>query len=143
MPNQLPLGARVLFRIHLVCYRTTRGIVGHRISGLRFLLLTTTGIRSSKLRTTPLVYGRDGNDMILVASNGGLAKNPSWYVNLVANPTVDVQVGRNHATLRARPATAEERPRLWELMVSAYGGYERYQRKTQREIPLIILEPFG
>lgn len=140
MPNRLPLAARLLFRIHSLLYRATAGVIGHRVGKLRCLLLTTTGARSGVRRTTPLVYGRHGRDIIVVASRGGLPRHPPWYINLVANPAVDVQIGSHHMCLLARPATADERPRLWNLMVAEYPGYEGYQRKTKREIPIVVLE---
>ncbi|MGH2903027.1 MAG: nitroreductase/quinone reductase family protein, partial [Solirubrobacteraceae bacterium] len=80
-------------------------------------------------------------DLVLVASKGGYPKNPAWYYNLVANPDTAVQVGSRRRDVRARVAGAEERPRLWKLMLGVYGGYANYQRRTEREIPLVVLEP--
>ena len=127
---------------HTAIYRATGGRIGHRVPGAPpMLLIDHVGAKSGAHRTSPLVYGRDGQNLILVASKGGYPKNPAWYHNLVANPDTTVQVGSRHQSVHARVATAEERPRLWELMVGVYGGYEDYQRRTEREIPLVVLEP--
>ena len=92
------------------------------------------------LRRTALIYGQDGDRYVVVGSNGGKNKHPSWYLNLLENPEVHVQVGTEKFLARARPATGEERPRLWELMISIFSHYENYQKKTSREIPVVILE---
>lgn len=127
---------------HTAIYRLTGGRIGHRVPGAPpMLLLDHVGAKSGRKRTSPLVYGRDGADLVLVASKGGYPKNPAWFHNLRANPDTSVQVGSRHERVHARVATAEERPRLWALMVGVYGGYEDYQRRTEREIPLVILEP--
>ncbi|HTR72916.1 MAG TPA: nitroreductase/quinone reductase family protein, partial [Solirubrobacteraceae bacterium] len=97
--------------------------------------------RTGKRRTSPLVYGEDGSSLVLVASKGGYPKNPAWYHNLMAEPDTTVQVGSRRLPVRARVASAEERPKLWALMVGVYGGYEGYRRRTEREIPLVVLEP--
>jgi deazaflavin-dependent oxidoreductase (nitroreductase family) len=99
------------------------------------------GARSGTRRTTPLAYVRDGDDVILVASKGGYPRNPAWFHNLTANPDTQVQIGSERRPVRARVADREERERLWPEVVKAYGGYEDYQRRTDREIPLVILEP--
>jgi len=127
---------------HTAIYRATGGRIGHRVPGAPpMLLLDHVGAKSGKRRTSPLVYGRDGQNLILVASKGGYPKNPAWLHNLMANPDTTVQVGSHHQSVHARVASAEERPRLWQLMVGVYGGYEDYQRRTEREIPLVVLEP--
>jgi deazaflavin-dependent oxidoreductase (nitroreductase family) len=105
------------------------------------LLLDHVGAKSAKRRTSPLVYGVDGENLVLVASKGGYPKNPAWYYNLQAHPDTSVQVGREHRPVHARVATAQEREHLWPLMVGVYGGYEGYRRRTEREIPLVVLEP--
>jgi F420H(2)-dependent quinone reductase len=99
------------------------------------------GAKSGKTRTTPLTYMRDGANFVLVASKGGYPRNPSWYHNLRANPDTTVQVGSQNRAVRARVATAAERTRLWPRVVELYGGYRDYQERTEREIPLVILEP--
>ena len=105
------------------------------------LLLDHVGAKSGTARTSPLVYIRDGENLVLVASKGGYPKNPAWFHNLRANPDTTVQVGSRRIEVRARVAGATERKRLWPEVIKAYSGYESYQRHTEREIPLVILEP--
>jgi F420H(2)-dependent quinone reductase len=127
---------------HTTVYRASKGLVGHRFPGTPpMLLLDHVGAKSGTHRTSPLVYGEDGADLILVASKGGYPQNPAWYHNLLAHPDTTVQVGSERRDVHARAATAAERPRLWELMVGVYGGYESYRRRTDRQIPLVVLEP--
>jgi F420H(2)-dependent quinone reductase len=127
---------------HAAVYRATNGLIGHRFPGAPpMLLLDHVGARSGVRRTSPLVYALDGEDLILVASKGGYPKNPAWYHNLQANPETTVQVGSRRRLVRARVATAAERERLWPLVVGVYSGYEAYQQRTEREIPLVVLEP--
>jgi F420H(2)-dependent quinone reductase len=127
---------------HTALYRATNGLIGHRTPGLPpALLLDHVGARSGTHRTSPLVYGEDGRNLVLVASKGGYPKNPAWFHNLLAHPDTAVQVGSRRRNVHARVATSEERARLWALMVGVYGGYEDYRKRTEREIPLVILEP--
>jgi deazaflavin-dependent oxidoreductase (nitroreductase family) len=127
---------------HTFVYRATNGLVGHRFPGApSMLLLDHIGAKSATLRTSPLVYARDGNDYVIVASKGGYPKNPAWFHNLKANPETTIQVGSKRLAVRARVADPEERKRLWPVVVKVYGGYEDYRRRTEREIPLVILEP--
>lgn len=127
---------------HTAIYRTTNGLVGHRFPGSPpMLLLDHVGAKSGKLRTSPLVYGRDGDDFVLVASKGGYPKHPGWFHNLGANPDTTIQVGSKRLAVRARVADPKERERLWPVMVKVYGGYEDYRRRANREIPLVILTP--
>jgi deazaflavin-dependent oxidoreductase (nitroreductase family) len=127
---------------HAAIYRLSGGLVGHRFPGAPpMLLLDHVGARSGKRRTSPLVYARDGENVILVASKGGHPKNPAWFHNLLAHPDTSVQIGSRRQNVHARVADAAERERLWPLVVSVYGGYEDYQRRTGREIPLVVLEP--
>ena len=117
-------------------------MVGHRVPGFApMLLLDHSGAKSGRKRTTPLAYGRDGENLVLVASKGGHPRNPAWFGNLIAHPDTTVQVGSKRLAVRARRATTAERDRLWRLMVGVYGGYEDYRRRTEREIPLVVLEP--
>jgi len=104
------------------------------------LLLDHVGAKSGTKRTSPLLYIRDGDDLVIVASKGGYPKNPAWFHNLRANPDTTVQVGSERRPVHARVANAEERARLWARVVDAYGTYEDYQHRTGREIPLVILE---
>jgi deazaflavin-dependent oxidoreductase (nitroreductase family) len=105
------------------------------------LLLDHVGAKSGRRRTTPLTYLREGEKLVIVASKGGHPKNPSWFHNLRANPDTTVQVGSRRRPVRARVATPAERRRLWPRVVDLYGGYREYQERTDREIPLVILEP--
>ncbi|MGH2903074.1 MAG: nitroreductase family deazaflavin-dependent oxidoreductase [Solirubrobacteraceae bacterium] len=139
--NNWPLLNRMT-RGHVALYRASKGLVGHRFPGApQTLLLDHVGAKSATRRTSPLVYGVDGENLILVASKGGNPKHPGWFHNLVANPDTTVQVGSRHRDVHARVAGAEERERLWPLMLKVYGGYAAYQRRAEREIPLVILEP--
>jgi deazaflavin-dependent oxidoreductase (nitroreductase family) len=126
---------------HIRNYVETGGRKGHRWSGVDTLLLTTRGRSSGRLRRTALIYGRDGDRYLVVASNGGSPRHPLWYLNLVANPEVDVQVGAEQLPARARPATAAEKPGLWRAMAEIWPQYDDYQRKTSRDIPVVVIEP--
>ena len=125
--------------LHRRVYRASGGRVMTKMGPAPVLLLTTTGRRSATPRTTPLNYLRDGDDLVLVASFGGSATHPRWYLNFEANPDVEVQIGAERHRMRARTATPEERARLWPKVVEMYPGYGRYQEKTPREIPLVVL----
>jgi deazaflavin-dependent oxidoreductase (nitroreductase family) len=129
--------------LHTFVYRATGGRIGHTGPGLpSMLLLDHVGARSGTRRTSPLLYFRDGDDLVLVASKGGFPKHPAWYHNLMANPETTVQVGRERRPVRARRATPEEREHLWPLALREYRGYADYQARSKgREIPLVILEP--
>jgi len=132
---------RRLMGLHTVAYRATRGVVGHRVpGGPPMLLLDHVGAKSGAKRTSPLVYTSDGDDIVLVASKGGNPKNPAWYHNLKANPETTIQVGSEKRPVRARVATDEERERLWPKVVDTYSGYAGYQKRTDRKIPLVVLE---
>jgi deazaflavin-dependent oxidoreductase (nitroreductase family) len=127
---------------HTAVYRASHGLIGHRFPGQPpVLLLDHVGARSGTRRTSPLVYGRDGENLVLVASKGGYPKHPAWFHNLLANADTTVQVGSRALKVHARVAEGEERERLWSLMVGVYGGYEDYRKRTEREIPLVVLEP--
>ncbi|MEH0928069.1 nitroreductase family deazaflavin-dependent oxidoreductase [Micromonospora sp. CPCC 205558] len=125
---------------HIRRYVRTDGADGGTFHGVPSLLLTTRGRRSGTLRRTALMYGRDGDDYLLVASNGGAANHPAWYLNLTADPAVEIQVGAERIAGRARTATAEERVRLWPVMTKVFPTYARYERETDREIPVIVIE---
>jgi deazaflavin-dependent oxidoreductase (nitroreductase family) len=127
---------------HTAIYRASHGLIGHRFPGSPpMLLLDHVGAKSATKRTSPLVYGRDGENLVLVASKGGYPKNPAWFHNLRANPDTTVQVGSRSIDVHARVAEGEERARLWALMVGVYPGYEGYRKRTEREIPIVVLEP--
>jgi len=132
---------RRLMAGHTFVYRATGGVIGHTGPGLpSMLLLDHVGAKSGKKRTAPLLYIRDGDDLVIVASKGGYPKNPAWFYNLKANPDTTVQVGREKRRVRARVATDEERERLWPKAVASYAGYSDYQERSKgRKIPLVIL----
>lgn len=126
---------------HIDRYLATDGAEGHIWRGVPTLLLTTTGRRTGTRRRTALIYGEDGDRYVVVASRGGAPEHPAWYRNLSANPEVDVQVGAEKLTARARTATADEKPALWQRMARIWPDYDEYQTKTDREIPVVVLEP--
>ncbi|MBM0260152.1 nitroreductase family deazaflavin-dependent oxidoreductase [Micromonospora sp. 4G55] len=126
---------------HIRRYVETGGEQGHEWRpGVFTLLLTTRGRRSGKLRRTALIYGRDGDDYLVVASQGGAPQHPAWYLNLLADPEAEVQVGAETFTARARAAGPEEKPRMWRTMTGIWPAYDDYQTRTDREIPVVVLE---
>ena len=125
---------------HVKRYVETDGAEGHDWQGATVLILTTSGRRSAKSRSTPLIYGRHGDDYVVVASKGGSPTHPSWYLNLLVQPRVRVQVRGDRFAARARTATAEEKPELWRMMTSKWPAYDTYQHNTAREIPVVVLE---
>lgn len=127
--------------VHIQLYRWTGGRLGGGAGKVPMLLLTTTGRRSGKRRTTPLGYLPDGDRRILVASFGGDDRHPQWYLNLEAHPEAEIQVGSGTQLVRAATATPEEKAELWPRVIELYSGYEGYQRRTTRDIPLVILTP--
>jgi deazaflavin-dependent oxidoreductase (nitroreductase family) len=128
---------------HIHDYVETGGDKGHQWKGVPTLLLTTRGRKTGKLRRTALIYGRDGDNYVVVASRGGHDHHPAWYLNLVRNPAVQVQVLDERFQAQARTATPEEKARLWPLMASIWPDYDNYQKKTRREIPVVVLERAG
>jgi deazaflavin-dependent oxidoreductase (nitroreductase family) len=127
--------------VHVFLYRVTRGMIGRRLVDNDMLLLTTKGHVSGQDRTVPLLHLTDGDSFVVVASYGGRARHPDWYDNLVAHPAAQVQVGSRHLSMRARTASPEERERWWPRILDAYGDYAVYQSRTEREIPVVLLEP--
>ncbi|HEX4806783.1 MAG TPA: nitroreductase family deazaflavin-dependent oxidoreductase [Conexibacter sp.] len=146
MPNALvdrswPLLTR-LMRAHVALYRASGGRLGHRPPGLpQMLLLDHVGARSGVRRTSPLVYTRDGEDYVLVASKGGYPRHPAWFHNLKAHPDTTIQVGPRTLAVHARVAGEEERARLWPKCVATYRGFDGYQARAGRTIPLVVLSP--
>jgi deazaflavin-dependent oxidoreductase (nitroreductase family) len=129
---------------HTFLYKRTGGRLGHTIPGVpgKMLLLDHVGAKSGTKRTSPLLYVRDGEDIVIVASKGGFPKHPAWYHNLIANPDTTVQIGSHVLPVHARVAKPEERDRLWAMAVQAYRGYDDYAARSKgREIPLVVLEP--
>jgi F420H(2)-dependent quinone reductase len=140
-PQMANLGFRILGGMHRRVYRLTGGKVGGQIGKLPVLLLTTIGRRSGRPRTQPLAYAQAGDGYVVIASKGGAAQHPLWYLNLRANPLAEVTVGRETRRVRARDAQGEERERLWRALADLYRGYDRYAEKTSRRIPVVVLEP--
>ena len=130
---------RFLSRAHLAAYRLSGGRVLGSVAGMPVLLLTTTGRRSGKPRTTPLTFFRDATDLVVVASNGGADRPPDWALNLQQNPRAIVEIGTDKVAVTARPASQEERERLWISITATYAGYDRYQERTTRLIPVVLL----
>ena len=126
---------------HVRRYEETGGAVGHEWNGAHCLVLTTTGHRSGRPRKSALIYGRDGDDVLVIASKGGADEHPLWYRNVQADPNVTVQILDRTFRARARTATAEEKPRQWKIMTESWPNYDVYIRRTTREIPLVVLEP--
>ena len=126
---------------HVYRYLATDGAEGHDWRGTQTLLLTTTGRRSGRQRQLPLIYGRHGDDYLVVASKGGSPKPPAWYLNLDASPEVEIQVKGDKMRAHARTATTEEKPELWSIMTKEWPAYDEYQERTDREIPVVVLEP--
>jgi deazaflavin-dependent oxidoreductase (nitroreductase family) len=126
---------------HVKRYQETDGEVGHEWNGVNTLILTTTGRKSGEERSTPLIYGTtDDENPVIVASNGGSQEPPGWFANLSEDPDVNVQVGPDRFRARARTATPDEKPALWEMMAGIWPKYDEYQEKTDREIPVVVLE---
>lgn len=131
----------VMGRAHTSAYRATDGRFGGKVFGAPVLLLNTVGRKSGRKRTSPLLYLEDGGDYAIVASAGGQPKHPAWYLNLTARPETTVEVGGREVRVRAETASPEERARLWPKLVEMYGSYADYQKKTDREIPVVLLHP--
>jgi deazaflavin-dependent oxidoreductase (nitroreductase family) len=124
---------------HVDRYRATDGEEGHEWNGTQTLLLTTTGRKSGEERTTPLIYGQNGDDYLIVASKGGADDPPAWYLNLQADPNAEIQVKGDRFKVSARDANADEKPDLWKTMTSEWPQYDEYQQKTDRQIPVVVL----
>lgn len=130
----------ILKTLHAGAYRATGGRVGGRFMGMPVLMLTTIGRRSGEPRTVPLTYFEDGDSLLVIGSRGGGPRHPDWYLNLEAEPKVEVQIGPEHRLLRARRATADEAERLWPVVLERAPVYGRYRARTTRDIPLVLLE---
>jgi deazaflavin-dependent oxidoreductase (nitroreductase family) len=125
---------------HVRAYRATGGERGYHWRGTTILLLTTTGRRSGEERTTPLIHREDGDRWVVIASKGGAPEHPSWFTNLEAQPEATIQVKSERIPVRASVAQGDERLRLWKAMTDVWPAYDQYQRKTDREIPVVVLE---
>lgn len=143
--RQVAVGRRVMkvgARLNIWLYRATGGRVGGRFpGGAPVLLLTSVGRRSGLERTVPLLYLEDGDRLVVVASQGGMPTHPDWYHNVVAHPRVEVEVGRRVREMVARVADEAERAELWPRLVAVYRGYDDYQARTERRIPVVVLDP--
>ena len=132
---------RLFYVLHRAIYRLSGGRIFSRSLGCPVVLLTTTGRNSGQPRTAPIFGFQEGQSVVVVPSNAGKEHYPSWYLNLRANPHAQVQLGAEIRQVRAREATPEERERLWPHLVTYYGGYQVYRERTDRHIPVVILEP--
>lgn len=131
---------KAMSRLNTWAYRATGGRLGGRFrGGAPVMLLTTVGRKTGKRHTTPLLYLREGDEVVTVASKGGMDHHPIWYRNLLANPEVDVQIGTEVEHGRARTANASEKGTLWPKLVAMYPDYANYQARTTREIPVVII----
>ncbi len=134
---------KLMGRTHTFLYRLTGGKLGGSMYGSQVVLLTTTGRKSGQKRATPLLSLQDGENTVVVASNGGSPQHPAWWLNLKANPDGVLQIGGEKKRVRAETASEEERARLWPRLVEMYSGYEGYQQGIERTIPVVILRPLG
>jgi deazaflavin-dependent oxidoreductase (nitroreductase family) len=125
---------------HIDRYLATDGKEGHDWNGTQALILWTTGRKSGKERATPLIYGRHGDDYLIVASKGGADAPPAWYLNLQADPEAEIQVKADVFKVRAHDAGPDKKPELWKTMVGEWPHYDEYQEKTDRPIPVVVLE---
>ena len=130
-----------MVRFNVVAYRLTGGRVGGKLGQAPILLLHHVGRKTGEEHTSPLIYIEDGDDLVIVASKGGAPKDPLWWPNLEANPRTTVQVGSERREVVARRASAEEKRRLWPRLNEVWPDYERYQQRTERDIPVVILSP--
>jgi deazaflavin-dependent oxidoreductase (nitroreductase family) len=141
---------KAMSKLNVAVYRWTGGLLGSKWRvgaafpwGVPVLLLTTTGRKSGQPRTAPLLFIADGQNVIVVGSQGGLPKDPLWYKNLQANPECEVQIKRRKTKMRARTAEGEERARLWPKLVAHYADFASYETWTDRVLPVVVLEPVG
>src|SRR5215470_3582276 len=130
---------RAFMGLHTAVYRLSGGRVGGKLGNLRILLLTTTGRKSGQPRTVPLVFFEDGERLVVIASKGGDPRDPHWWENLKHDPGAEVQVGGERRRMRARLASAEERSRLWPRVKRENPAYAEYEKRTSREIPVVLL----
>lgn len=154
-PSQRKLGAftpaqervghlviRVMSALNVWIFRWSKGRIGGRfLRGAPVLLLTSTGRKSGRPRTTPLLYLRDGERLVVVASKGGFSTNPLWYGNVAANPRVEVELAGERRAMLAHRASGAEKQRLWPKLVAMYRDFDDYQARTERDIPVVILSP--
>lgn len=130
---------KLMTQVHEFWYRMTNGLIGGNVLGAHILLLTTTGRKSGKRYITPLLYLDDGDDLVIIASNNGADRDPDWWRNLQADAAPMVQIGGKHKAVHAEEARGDERARLWSKIVARYPVYRGYERRTDREIPVVVL----
>ncbi len=140
-PPHVAFLQRLVTTLHTLLFRLSGGKIGGTLLGRPVLLLTTLGRRTRLPRTAPLLYLPDAQNVVLVASNGGTAKHPTWWLNLASHPRALVEIGGRRVLMHAEEAGPEERARLWPLVVEMYEGYAQYQARTPRQIPLMVLRP--
>lgn len=133
--------AKRLSALHTLLYRITAGRIGRRLVANDMLLLSTVGRVTGETHTVPLLYLRDGTDFVVIASWGGRDRNPEWYLNLLQEPSVRIQVEEQRLEVIARIASSGERSRIWPQVLEAFDGYREYQSRTDREIPVVLLSP--
>jgi deazaflavin-dependent oxidoreductase (nitroreductase family) len=132
---------KAMVSMSVFLYRLTGGGIGGRVQGLPVLLLTTTGRKSGKKRTVPLGFLRDGSAYVIIASYAGLPRNPAWFLNLESEPSATIQVKKRQMHVRAETANSEKRRELWARLIEVAPGYANYEKRTTREIPMVILHP--
>ena len=126
---------------HIRAYRDTGGEVGYLWNGVPTLLLTATGRRTGRKLTSPLIFARDGDEYLIVASMGGAPRHPNWFLNLQAKPEAEIQVKADTLPVVAHAASATEKPRLWKIVTDVWPNYDVYQSRTDRDIPVVVLSP--
>ncbi|MFL5894771.1 MAG: nitroreductase family deazaflavin-dependent oxidoreductase [Thermoleophilaceae bacterium] len=139
-PRAATVAWRVFQTSHVSLFRATRGRVGAKLGGVRILLLHHVGRRSGQERVSPLLYVEDGGKLAIIASKGGHPKHPAWFHNLMAQPDTEVELGSERRQVRARVADGEERERIWDKAVASWPDYDRYQARTERRIPVVVLD---
>ena len=132
---------KAMVSVGVFLYRLTGGGIGGRVQSLPVLLLTTTGRKSGKTRTVPVGFLRDGSAYVIIASNAGLPRHPAWFLNLESHPQATIQVKKRQMQVKAETANPEKRRELWARLMEVAPGYANYEKRTSREIPVVILHP--
>ena len=140
-PDYQPPDLSLVGEEHVKQYRATNGDVGYLWNGAPTLLLTTTGRSTGQARTSALIFGRDADDYLVVASMGGAPSHPSWYLNISSNPAAEIQVRAERIPVIARTASDDEKSRLWQIVTEVWPNYDVYQSRTDRPIPVVVLSP--
>ena len=140
-PNYTQPDLLLLGDDHVRAYRESAGEVGYLWNGVPTLLLTATGRRTGRKLTSPLIFARDGDDYLIVASMGGAPRHPNWFLNLQAKPEAEIQVKAETLPVVAHAASANEKPRLWKIVTDVWPNYDVYQSRTDRDIPVVVLSP--